>query len=188
MALIDLPNRAVRFRVVYAGPAAGGKTTNLRQVHALVPAAARGQLASIAASDGHTLVRDDLPLDLGLIGGWHVSAGLSTIPGQPDLADARAAVLAGADAVVFVADSDPARQEANAGSMAELRALLAAAARDGLPLVIQVNKRDLPEALPEATVADPLLPAAEVLPAVALAGNGVIDALRAACKLAVRNL
>jgi signal recognition particle receptor subunit beta len=188
MALIDLPNRTVRMRVVYAGPASSGKTTNLRQLAALVPAHARGPLVSIAANDGHTLVRDDLPLDLGEIAGWRVLADLATIPGQPELSDARQAVLAGADAIVFVADSDPARQDAAVESMVELRKVLAAALRPDLPIVLQVNKRDLPDALPVELVTRAIGYLDDAFTASAIAGDGVIETIRRACQLAARNL
>ncbi len=188
MALIDLAARTVRLRVVYAGPAASGKTTNLRQIAALVPSGARGDLVSISARDGHTLVRDDLPLDLGEIDGWRMLADISTIPGQPELVDARAAVLAGADAIIFVADSDAARIAAAVESMAELRTFIAAGFRPGLPLVLQVNKRDLPDALPVERVAASLGLMSSGIAAIAINGDGVLETLRTACRLAARAL
>ncbi|MGI9253846.1 MAG: GTP-binding protein [Thermomicrobiales bacterium] len=187
MALIDPANRTLRVRVVYTGPAGSGKTTNLRQIAALAPAHARGELVSIEASDQRTLLRDDLPLDLGEIEGWRVLADLSSVPGQPALTAERQAVLAGADAVVFVADSDPARQQPAAACMAELRALLQSALRPEMPVVLQINKRDLGAALPEDAIAQPLGAVAEAIPAVAVSGEGVFETLRAACRLAVRN-
>jgi mutual gliding-motility protein MglA len=188
VALIDPPGRLVHLRIVYAGPAAGGKTTNLRQIAARVPASARGALVSIEATDRRTLLRDDLPIDLGSVGGWHVTAGLATVPGQPALHAERAAVIAGADAIVFVADSDPARQAANAESMTELRALLAGEQRSDLPLVLQINKQDLSRAFPASSIAAALGDCDAILPSVAIQGDGVFETLRAACKLAVQRL
>ncbi|MBA3416126.1 MAG: hypothetical protein H0U10_12970 [Chloroflexia bacterium] len=104
MALIDLPARTVRIRIVYYGPAFGGKTTNLRQIAARVPPHARGDLASLVGDDDRTVFQDDLTLDLGEVGGWQMHAVLSSVPGQPRFERTRIAVLQGADGVVFVAD------------------------------------------------------------------------------------
>lgn len=185
MAVIDLPGRTVRLRIVYAGPSAGGKTTNLRAVERLVPAAARGRVRALDASDGRTLLLDELPLDLGEVAGWRVLADVATVPGQPDADDARRAVLAGSDAVIFVADSDPARRQANRDSFVDLRRTLAA----DVPLLLQVNKRDLPSATPVAVLARELGEGAlSAIPAAAVHGEGVLETLRAACREAVRSL
>ena len=188
MALIDLSNRTVRVRIVYAGPAAGGKTTNLRHIASALPANARGALASIASADGRTMLRDDLPLDLGMIAGWHILADLASVPGQPGLDAERAAVLGGVDAVVFVADSDPARQQANRESMSELRTALSKAGEGNAPVVIQVNKQDLPNATSAAELTAILGHAYTAIPSVAVNGAGVFEALREACRLAVARL
>lgn len=186
MAVIDLPGRTVRVRIVYAGPSAGGKTTNLRAVSASVPVATRGELRSLDAGDGRTLMLDELPLDLGNVAGWRFLVDLATVPGQGDAASARQAVLAGADAVIFVADSDPARQPANRESLAELRRTLATGA---VPVVLQINKRDLPGAVPAAALSSELgAGLAAAMPASALRGEGVLETLRAACREAARRL
>lgn len=185
MALIDLPARTVRARIVYYGPAFGGKTTNLRQIAARVPPDARGNLSSLEGDDDRTLFLDDLPLDLGDVGGWRVRVHLSSVPGQARFERTRIAVLQGADGVVFVADSAPARQEANAESFTELRRNLAAVGQDmaRFPVVLQANKRDLPDSVPLAEL-QVALDAAEVplVSSVATTGEGVFEALRAACR------
>lgn len=186
MAVIDLPSRTVRARIVYAGPSAGGKTTNLRAVAAAVPTAARGELRSLDAADGRTLVLDELPLDLGTVAGWRVLVDLASVPGQEDAAGARQAVLPGADAVIFVADSDPARRQANRDSLAELGRLSGVGA---VPMLLQLNKRDLPDATPEEWLSAELgRGAVAVVPASALRGDGVLETLRAACREVARGL
>lgn len=185
MAVIDLPSRTARVRLVYAGPSAGGKTTNLRAVETIVPPAARGALRSLAAPDGRTLVLDELSLDLGEVAGWRVLADLLSVPGQRDADSPRRAVLAGADAVIFVADSDPARREANRESLDDLHRLLASDA----PVVLQANKRDLPSAVSVADLAQDLADGGlAAIPASAIRGDGVLQTLRIACREAVRNL
>ena len=191
MALIDLAARRVRVRVVYYGPAFGGKTTSLRQIAERVPNDARGDLLSLADEDDRTLFLDHLPLDLGEVGGWHILVDLTTVPGQPQFERTRIAVLQGADGVVFVADSDPARQDANAESLAELERHLIAAGHEParFPLVVQANKRDLPgavavDALPDLDGGS----ASSVVPSVAVTGDGVFEALRAICKLVAASL
>jgi len=186
VALIDLAGRRVRARVVYYGPAFGGKTTSLRQIAARVPAHARGDFLSLAGEDERTLFLDDLPLDLGIVGGWRIRVDLASVPGQPRFERTRVAVLQGADGVVFVADSDPACRGANAESMAELERNLVAAGHDpaAFPLVVQANKRDLPDAVPLDALRDlDGFRNHPVVPAVAVSGEGVFDALQAVCKL-----
>lgn len=192
MALIDIPSRRIDARVVYYGPGAGGKTTTLRRIAELAPAHVRGPFVSFAGDDGRTLFLDDLPLDLGAIGGWRFRLALVGVPGQPAYERTRQALLAGADGVVFVADSDPARRQANIDSFAELTQTLAAAGHDPVrfPLAVQINKRDLPGAAPiPALLAD--LGGSEsgaAFPTVALTGAGVFDALRAIGRQVARSL
>ncbi len=186
VALIDLLARVVRARIVYYGPAFGGKTTNLRKIEARVSQSARGDLASLAGDDDRTLFLDDLALDLGDVGGWRVRVDLSSVPGQPRFARTRVAVLQGADGVVFVADSAPARQEANIESFIELGRNLAAAGHDParFPLVLQANKRDAPDPVPLGELRRALgATDRPLVSSVATDGEGVFEALRAACKL-----
>lgn len=191
MALIDLPDRRVQARIVYYGPAFGGKTTNLRQIAARVPRSARGDLASLAGDDNRTLFIDELPLDLGEVGGWRIRVDLSSVPGQPRFERTRIAVLQGTDGVVFVADSAPDRQEANAESFAELGRTLSAAGHDPsrFPLVLQANKRDLPDSVPLADL-QRTLGATQLSPvsSIAARGDGVFEALQAACRLVAASL
>ncbi|MCC6313830.1 MAG: gliding-motility protein MglA [Thermomicrobiales bacterium] len=191
MAVIDLPGRQIQLRVVYYGPAFGGKTTSLQFIAARVPEHARGDFVSISSGDERTLFLDDLPLSLGAVAGWTIHADLVSVPGQPDFERTRVAILGGADGVVFVADSDPARTDANCASLEELRRNLVDAGRDpeSFPLVFQFNKRDLPAALPTPDLHAALNPLAKpAFPTVATQGDGVFDALRAVCRQVARAL
>lgn len=189
--LIDLAARRVHLRVVYYGPAFGGKTTNVAYIAEHVPPRAQGELLSLAGMDERTLFFDALPLHLGEVGGWQIDVNLVTVPGQPSFERTRIAVLQGTDGVVFVADSDPAQQDANAASLAELERNLAAAGHEPstFPLVVQANKRDLAAPLPLAKLRDLVrLTGRPLIPACALSGDGVFETLRTVCKLAVANV
>lgn len=192
MALIDIPSRRIDARVVYYGPGASGKTTTLRRIAEAAPAHARGPFVSLAGDDGRTLFLDDLPLDLGDIGGWRFRLALVGVPGQPAYERTREALLAGADGVVFVADSDPARRQANIESFAELARTLATTGHDSarFPLAVQINKRDLPGAVPIPHLVSDLGRSGDgaAFPTVAVTGEGVLDALRAIGRQVARSL
>ena len=191
MALIDLAARTIHGKIVYYGPGFGGKTTNLRYIARHAPAGTRGELREIADEDGRTLFCDVLPLDLGRLLGFAVRYDLYSVPGQPPYERTRAAVLNGADGVVFVADAQAGRLADNLRSLAELRRQIARQGRhvDTFPLVLQYNKRDLPSALPVAALdaaVDP--PPGSRFEATAISGGGVAETLRAACKLVTASL
>jgi hypothetical protein len=191
VAVIDIPARRIDARVVYYGPGGGGKTTTLRWIAKAFPQRVVGELRSLAHEDGRTLFLDDLPLDLGDVGGWRVRLQLVGVPGQSSYERTRRALLAGVDGVIFVADSDPARRAANRESLLELKDSLAAAGHrlDRLPMVIQVNKRDLPGTVPVPTLLTDLgLPDAEAVPTVATTGEGVLAALRQLCRRVAHSL
>ncbi len=192
MALIDIPSRRIDARVVFYGPGGGGKTTTLRRIAEAAPEHARGDFVSLADDDGRTLFLDDLPLDLGEVGGWRFRLALVGVPGQPAYERTRRALLAGADGVVFVADSDPARRQANIDSFAELARTLAGAGHDPsrFPVVVQFNKRDLPGAMPIPHMLADLGGSGDgaAFPTVAISGAGVFDALRAIGRRVARSL
>ena len=189
MAVIDLAARTAHVRIAYVGPAHGGKTTNLRWIADQHDAWTAGRLHHVDRADARTLFLDDLPVDLGESGGWRFLVDLLSVPGQPASLDARAAVLAGIDGVVFVADSDPARAQANRNSMEEVRRTLDVGDEDGrrVAMIVQANKRDHAWAVPVEDIAR-LAPEASVIPAVALLGEGVRETLAAICRATVRNL
>ena len=194
MALINHRAREIHFKIVYYGPGLGGKTTNLRFLHDRLPPERRGQLISIATDHERTLFFDFLPVELGQVNGFLTRFHLYTVPGQVYYRLSRRAVLQGADGIVFVADSHPAREQANADSLADLTAhlqslALTPAQLERLPRVFQWNKRDLPAALPVERLRARLNPrGAPDFEAVASQGRGVNETLRTVCKAVLARL
>lgn len=150
MPLVNYASREITCKIVYYGPARSGKTTNLQQVHAMLPEDRRGRIVSLATEMDRTLFFDFLPLDLGRISGFEVRFQLYTVPGQVYYDATRRLVLQGADGVVFVADSNPGRQEENIESFRNLQENLLGQGIDprSVPICIQYNKRDLHDAVP----------------------------------------
>ncbi len=194
MALINHRAREIHFKIVYVGPGAGGKTTNLRALHDRLPPERRGRLLSISTDHERTLFFDFLPIDLGPVNGFSTRFHLYTVPGQVYYRLSRRAVLQGLDGIVFVADSHPSRESANLDSLADtfehLKTMgLTPAQLMRIPWVFQFNKRDLPGALPLARLHDALNPGGAVeFEAVAVKGTGVTETLRAACKAVLGRL
>jgi signal recognition particle receptor subunit beta len=191
MAFINTGSREIHCKIVYYGPGFCGKTTNLQYIHARAPQEVRGDLLAIATEGERTLFFDFLPLDLGQVHGFQVRFHLYTVPGQVLYERTRVAVLTGADGVVFVADSAPEKLEENYQSMIELETNMRRMGKDlgSFPFVMQWNKRDLPGALPVATL-DHYLNRRQApgFPAVALTGEGVLPTLRAMCVAVMRTL
>src|SRR5215831_18349841 len=163
MALINHRAREIHFKIVYYGPGLGGKTTNLQILHDRLPPERRGRLLSVATDHERTLFFDFLPIELGNVNGLVTRFHLYTVPGQVFYRLSRRAVLQGADGVVFVADSHPARETSNRESLADLEQHLVTLGLDerrrrALPRVFQYNKRDLPAALPVARLRSALNP------------------------------
>jgi len=183
MAQWSLADRTLFAKLVYYGPALGGKTTNLRVLHQLTDPEGRGTLVSVNTQDDRTLFFDLLPFDLGSVLGYKVALKLYTVPGQVQYDATRRAVLAGADAVVFVADSDAAREPDNRAAWENLHGNMRATRLDpaAVPIVVQFNKRDLSTAAPQDVVASWLgLPAERGAPAIACEGRGVLETFLAA--------
>ena len=193
MPIVNYAAREIACKIVYAGPARAGKTTNLHALHARIPEDRRGPLMSLATEDERTLFFDFLPLDLGTVAGYRTRFQLYTVPGQPYYRATRKLVLQGADAVVFVADAQRRQLPETLESFRDLHELLAEAGIDprGFPMVLQYNKQDLPAAL-RATDAelDDLLNFRGLprVPATALAGEGVLETLRLAAEAVLRRL
>jgi hypothetical protein len=194
MALINHRAREIHFKIVYYGPGLGGKTTNLRFLHDRLPPERRGRLISIATDQERTLFFDFLPIDLGQVNGYLTRFHLYTVPGQVYYRLSRRAVLQGADGLVFVADSHPAREQANVDSLADLASHLqtlglTAAQLERLPRVFQWNKRDLAAALPVERLRARLNPlGAPDFEAVATVGRGVNETLKTVCKAVLARL
>lgn len=151
--MINYASREINCKIVYYGPGLGGKTTNLEYVYGKVAPNSRGKLISLATETERTLFFDFLPVDLGTIRGFRTRFHLYTVPGQVYYNASRKLILKGVDGVVFVADSQADRAEANIESMQNLYDNMAAYGYDltRMPFVVQYNKRDLPTA---ATIAD----------------------------------
>jgi mutual gliding-motility protein MglA len=194
MALINHRAREVHFKIVYYGPGLCGKTTNLKRLHDRLPPERRGRLISIATDHERTLFFDFLPIDLGQVNGFTTRFHLYTVPGQVYYRLSRRAVLQGLDGIVFVADSHPAREEANHESLADLDAHLRTLGLSPdqlrrLPRVFQYNKRDLAEAIPLERLRAALNPGrAPEFESVASDGKGVAETLRAICKAVLARL
>lgn len=173
--------RELNLKVVYYGPALSGKTTNLEQIHQRVPAPQRSDLVSLKTSEDRTLYFDFLQLELGKISGLTPKIQLYTVPGQTYYEASRRLVLRGADGVVFVADSAANRLRANVQAWKNMRSHLASFSipLTDIPIVVQLNKRDLADALPENLLQRALdVNGYPVLLAVATAGQGVFDTLK----------
>jgi signal recognition particle receptor subunit beta len=179
MVQINMAAREITLKVVYYGPALSGKTTNLQQLHALIDPASRGKMVTLDTADDRTLYFDFLPIQFGAGKGVSVKIKLFTVPGQVMHKSTRKVVLAGADAVAFIADSQRSCASANAYSWRDMEANLRANGIDfdTVPKIVQFNKRDLPDVKPLAEIrkawAD--IP---TFPAVALRGEGVIESFR----------
>ena len=150
MSMINYASREINCKIVYYGPGLGGKTTNLEYVYGKVSPSTRGKLISLATENERTLFFDFLPVDLGTIRGFRTRFHLYTVPGQVYYNASRKLILKGVDGVVFVADSQTERAEANVESMQNLYDNMAAYGYDltRMPFVVQFNKRDLPNAAP----------------------------------------
>jgi signal recognition particle receptor subunit beta len=164
MSMINYASREINCKIVYYGPGLGGKTTNLEHVYQKVSPNTRGKLISLATESERTLFFDFLPVDLGTIRGFKTRFHLYTVPGQVYYNASRKLILKGVDGVVFVADSQMDRMEANQEAMQNLYDNMAEYGYDltRMPFVVQYNKRDLPNAAPLAELQAALNPGWEV--------------------------
>lgn len=191
MSMINYASREINCKIVYYGPGLGGKTTNLEYVFNKVNPETRGKLISLATETERTLFFDFLPVDLGTVKGFNTRFHLYTVPGQVYYNASRRLILRGVDGVVFVGDSRAERMDANIASLQNLYENLAEHGYEPgkLPLVMQYNKRDLPDAVGVEELRAQLNPTG--LPdfeAVAVSGEGVFDTLKAVSKLVLKSL
>jgi signal recognition particle receptor subunit beta len=173
VAVVDFAERQLTLKLVYYGPPLSGKTSNLRALHAKVDQLNRGRLMTLDTRDDRTLFFDLLPIFF-RTSSFSFRIKVYTVPGQPVHEATRKIVLAGADGVVFVADSTPDQRQANRSSWQNLTANLNAFALDKIPVVLQYNKRDLPERVPLDQCDRFGDPARPILEACAMKGDGVV--------------
>lgn len=154
MAEFNHARKEIAFKLVYYGPALSGKTTNLQRIHEAAAGESCGELMTLNTKGDRTLFFDMLPVRLETESGFHIKLKLFTVPGQVQHNSTRRVVLRGSDGVVFVADSQVACSRLNAESFEDLRTNLSELGRDlsDMPLVVQFNKRDLPEIVSEEMI------------------------------------
>lgn len=191
MAQLSFERSEIEVKIVYYGPAFSGKTTNVEILYHLVPSRQRGELHSLKTDQDRTLFFDYVPVEIGEIAGFKARFKLFTVPGQVYYKETRRVVLQGADAVVFVADSSPERAQANMDALVDLEENLQTHGFDlaSIPLVLQLNKRDVPDAMDVDTMASDLNPfGVPVVEAVASEGRGVLDTLRQVIEIASQRI
>jgi len=191
MVLFNAATKELTAKIVYYGPGLCGKTTNLQHVYDTLPGGGRGKMLSLATQTDRTLFFDFLPIELGTIRGMKTRIQLYTVPGQVFYDATRKLVLRGADAVVFVADSQAPALESNKESFQNLIVNLKDQGTDleKIPHVIQWNKRDTPNALPVETLNREInLFGAPTYEACAMRGEGVKETLTGVAKLVLRSL
>jgi signal recognition particle receptor subunit beta len=188
---INFPAREINCKLVYYGPGLGGKTANLQWIYDHTGTAQKGKMISLATETDRTLFFDFLPIDLGTVRGFKTRIHLYTVPGQVFYEASRKLILKGADGVVFVADSQEERLDANLETLENLREHLKEHKLDfkTIPYVLQLNKRDLPGVLSIEELRKQLQVKGEPInEAVAITGQGVFETLREVAKLVLAEL
>src|SRR4026208_1820311 len=191
MSFINYSSREINCKIVYYGPGLCGKTTNLQYIYNKTNPETKGKLISLSTETDRTLFFDFLPLSLGESGGFHARFPLYPVPGQVFYDASRKLILKGVDGVVFCADSQEERMDANIESLYNLEENLQSHGYDlmKLPYVLQLNKRDLPNVIPAEEIASELQRTGEpVVEAVASTGAGVFDTLKAVAKQVLTEL
>ena len=191
MTFINYAAREINCKIVYYGPGLGGKTTNIQHIHEKTRSEAKGKLISLATETDRTLFFDFLPIELGTIRGFRTRFHLYTVPGQVFYDASRKLILKGVDGVVFVADSQEMRMDANLEAVNNLKENLKdhGYELDKVPYALQFNKRDLPTAVPVEEMERVLRFKDEpTFEAVATKGTGVYDTLKGIVKLVLMDL
>jgi len=191
MSMINYASREINCKVVYYGTGLGGKTTNLEHVYSRVSPETKGKMISLATETERTLFFDFLPIDLGEIRGFKTRFHLYTVPGQVYYNASRKLILKNVDGIVFVADSQRERAEANIEAMHNLYENLESYGYDlaEIPFVIQYNKRDLQNAMPVEELRAQLNPnGVPDFEGIAIEGKGVFETLTRVSKLVVKSL
>jgi signal recognition particle receptor subunit beta len=191
MTFINYASREINCKIVYYGPGLCGKTTNLQYIYDSTAPQAKGKLISLATETDRTLFFDFMPLELGTVRGFKTRFHLYTVPGQVYYDASRKLILKGVDGVVFVADSQEERMDANIESLYNLEENLQSQGYDlmQIPYVLQLNKRDLPNVVPADELTEELQRKGEpVFEATASKGEGVFDTLKAVAKQVLSEL
>lgn len=191
MSFINFAAREINCKLVYYGPGLGGKTANLQWIYDNANPGQKGKMISLATETDRTLFFDFLPLDLGTVRGFKTRFHLYTVPGQVFYDASRKLILKGVDGVVFVADSQEERMDANQETLENLQDNLREHGFDfqTIPYALQLNKRDLPNALPVDDLKQQLQAKGEpVVEAVAISGTGVFETLKAVAQLVLAEL
>ena len=191
MSFINYSSREINCKIVYYGPGLCGKTTNLQWIYDKTNPNAKGKLISLATETDRTLFFDFLPLELGTVRGFKTRFHLYTVPDQVFYDASRKLILKGVDGVIFVADSQIERMDANIEAIENLQINLKAQGYDlmTIPYVLQLNKRDLPNVAPAAEMVQLLRRKGEpVVEAVASKGTGVFETLKGVAKLVLQEL
>ena len=191
MSLINYASREINCKIVYYGTGLGGKTTNLEYVYSKVNPDAKGKMISLATETERTLFFDFLPIDLGEVKGFKTRFHLYTVPGQVYYNASRKLILKGVDGVIFVADSQTERMEANIEAIHNLYENLESYGYDltNIPFALQYNKRDLPNAMSMGNLRSQLNPmGVPDFEGVAIEGQGVFETLGSISKMVVKAL
>jgi len=191
MTFINYASREINCKIVYYGPGLCGKTTNLQYIFDSTAPNSRGKMISLATETDRTLFFDFMPLELGTVRGFKTRFHLYTVPGQVFYDASRKLILKGVDGVVFVADSQEERMDANIESLYNLEENLSSQGYElmKLPYALQLNKRDLPQIVSAADMTAELQRKGEpVVEAVASTGIGVFDTLKAVAKQVLTEL
>lgn len=191
MSFVNYHTKEINCKIVYYGPGLGGKTSNIQYVYQRTASGSKGQMITLNTENERTLFFDFLPLDLGTIRGFKTRFHLYTVPGQVFYEASRKLILRGVDGIVFVADSQVERMEANIESFQGLKKNLEDQGYDfsKIPIVMQWNKRDLPNIVSAQDLEQKLnnmdVPSFE---AVATTGEGVFETLKMISKLVLLNI
>jgi hypothetical protein len=191
LSLINYSSREINVKIVYYGPGLCGKTANIQYIYKKVSPETKGKLITLATEMDRTLFFDFLPLELGKVKGFRTRFHLYTVPGQVYYDASRKLILRGVDGIIFVADSQRSRYDANIESLYNLHENLAeyGVKVEDVPYAIQYNKRDLPELISVKDLEEELNPKRyPAFEGVAVNGTGVFDTLKSVAKSVLRNL
>ena len=191
MSFLNYSTKEINFKIVYYGPGLSGKTTNIKEIYNKIKQDNKGKLVSLATETERTLFFDFFPLDLGTISGYKVKFHLYTVPGQIYYSSSRKLILKGVDGVVFVADSQRERFEANIESLNDMLENLREynLQFEELPYILQLNKRDLPNITPANELIETLRRKGEpVVEALAMKSTRAIETLKAISRLVMKDV